>query len=118
MYQKNYFEVSSRTEMYKNGQTEALYRVVQTSVTLKYSLILTGMFRFKPVSQFVERYHSVVSCSLNMEVLISNNFCKFSMWQITVAARSKKLNAPSVQTQGSWIRIPLAVWIYVLVSSM
>jgi hypothetical protein len=30
------------------------------------------MFRFKPASKFVERYHPVVSCALNMEDLISN----------------------------------------------
>jgi hypothetical protein len=30
-----------------------------------------GMFRFKPASQFVVRYHSVVSCALNMQGLIS-----------------------------------------------
>jgi hypothetical protein len=27
----------------------------QNSVNLKYSLILTGMFRFKPASQFAEK---------------------------------------------------------------
>jgi hypothetical protein len=36
------------------------YRVAQKLVSLKYSLLLTGMFIFKPTSQFVERYHSVV----------------------------------------------------------
>jgi hypothetical protein len=30
--------------------------------------MLTGMFRFKPVSQFVERYPSVVGYAVNMEV--------------------------------------------------
>jgi hypothetical protein len=28
----------------------------------KYYLVLTGMFRFKPVSQFVKRYDSAVDC--------------------------------------------------------
>jgi hypothetical protein len=36
------------------------------------------MFRFKPPSQFVERYHGVVSCELNMKDLIWNNICKLS----------------------------------------
>jgi hypothetical protein len=48
------------------------------SVDLKHSLVLTGMFRFKPANSFVEQYHSVVSCAFNIEVLISSNFCKFS----------------------------------------
>jgi hypothetical protein len=39
----------------------------QKSVNLKYSVVSTGMFRFKPASQFVEWYHSVVSCALDME---------------------------------------------------
>jgi hypothetical protein len=30
-----------------------------------------GMFRFKPTRQFVERYHNIVSCALNMEDLVS-----------------------------------------------
>jgi hypothetical protein len=38
-----------------------------------------GTFRFKPASQFVERYHSVESYAINMEDLISNKFYKFSM---------------------------------------
>jgi hypothetical protein len=54
--------------------------VGQKSVNLKYSLILTEMFRFILASQFVDRYHSVVSCALNMEGLISNNFCKLSKY--------------------------------------
>jgi hypothetical protein len=29
------------------------------------------MFGFKTASQFLERYHSVVNCALNMEDLIS-----------------------------------------------
>jgi hypothetical protein len=43
----------------------------------KHSPVLMGMFRCKPASLFVERYHGVVSCALNMEDLISNNFCKY-----------------------------------------
>jgi hypothetical protein len=45
-----------------------LYRVAQNSVSLKHSLLLTGMIRYKPASQFVERYHSVVSGALNMVI--------------------------------------------------
>jgi hypothetical protein len=45
-----------------------------SQLTQKHSLILTKMFRLKPASQFVELYNSVVSCALNMEDLISNNF--------------------------------------------
>jgi hypothetical protein len=37
-----------------------------------------GMVRLKPASQRVQRYHSVVSCALNMEDPISKNICKFS----------------------------------------
>jgi hypothetical protein len=55
-----------------------IYRMALKSVNPKQSLMLTGIFRFKPASQCVERYHSVVSCSLDMGDLISNNFCKFS----------------------------------------
>jgi hypothetical protein len=51
--------------------------MAQKSGNLKYSLVSMGMFGFEPVSQFVERYHTIVSCALNMEYLISNNFCKF-----------------------------------------
>lgn len=36
-----------------------------------------GVFRFKPSSQFVECYHSVVDCVLDMGDLILNNFYKF-----------------------------------------
>jgi hypothetical protein len=32
------------------------------------------MLRFKPAIQFVEQYHSVVSCALNMEDRILNNY--------------------------------------------
>jgi hypothetical protein len=52
--------------------------MAQKSVNLKHSLVLTGMFIFEPGSQFVERYHSVASCALNMEGLIPNNFCKLN----------------------------------------
>jgi hypothetical protein len=38
------------------------------SVNVKDSFVSTEMFRFKPASLFVERYHSVVSCALNMEM--------------------------------------------------
>jgi hypothetical protein len=54
------------------------YTVAQKSVNLKQSVILTGILKFKPASQFLERYHSVLSRALNMEDLNSNNFCKFS----------------------------------------
>jgi hypothetical protein len=53
-------------------------QMVQKSVNMKYSLVLTGIFRFKPKSQFVEQYYSIVSCALNMEDPILKNFCKFS----------------------------------------
>jgi hypothetical protein len=36
------------------------------------------MFRLKPASQFVELYHSIVNCALNMEDLTLNNFDKFN----------------------------------------
>jgi hypothetical protein len=52
--------------------------MARKSFNLKYSLVLTVMFRYQSASQFVERHHSVMSCSLNMEDLISNNFRKFS----------------------------------------
>jgi hypothetical protein len=52
--------------------------MTQKSVNLKHSLVLTGMFRFKPGSQFAERYHSVVSRALNMGDVISNYFSKFN----------------------------------------
>jgi hypothetical protein len=54
------------------------YRLGKMSVNFKYSLVLTGMFTFKPASQLVECYHSVVSCALTTEELIQKNFCKFS----------------------------------------
>jgi hypothetical protein len=49
-------------------------RIAQRSVNFKYSLVLTEMFRFTPASQFVEPYHSAVSCALKMEDLIPNFF--------------------------------------------
>jgi hypothetical protein len=56
----------------------AKYRVAQKSVYLKYSVVLTGMFTIKPASQFVEQFHNVVSCALNMEDLISKYFRKLN----------------------------------------
>jgi hypothetical protein len=35
------------------------------------SLLLTGLFRFKGNSQFVDEYPSVVTCALEMHDLIS-----------------------------------------------
>jgi hypothetical protein len=55
-----------------------MYRVGQKSINLKYFLVLMGIFRFKPVSQSAERYHSLMNCALNVVDLISNNFCKFT----------------------------------------
>jgi hypothetical protein len=54
-----------------------VYRVTQKSVKLKYSELLLGMFRIKPVIQFIERYNSIVNCLLNELDLISNNFYEF-----------------------------------------
>jgi hypothetical protein len=48
----------------------------QKLVNLKYSRLVTGVFTFKPASQFEERHHSVVSYALNMEDPISKNVCK------------------------------------------
>jgi hypothetical protein len=53
-----------------------LQGVVQKSVILKLSPVLTGFVRFKLVSQYVERYRSVLSCGLNTKDLILINFCK------------------------------------------
>jgi hypothetical protein len=50
------------------------YKVPQKLVNVKHSLVLTGMLRFTPASQLVERYHSVAVCAVNMEDLIQNNF--------------------------------------------
>jgi hypothetical protein len=44
-----------------------IYRWAKKSANLKHTLALTGMFRFKPASQFVERYHSVMNYALSME---------------------------------------------------
>jgi hypothetical protein len=49
-----------------------------------------GMFKFKNVSQFDGRYHSVVRCLLNMEDLIWNNFCKSSKLQAGAISRGIK----------------------------
>lgn len=49
------------------------YRVAQKSLNLKYSVICTGISIIKFATQFVERYHSVVSRELNMEDFISNS---------------------------------------------
>jgi hypothetical protein len=57
------------------------YGVVEKSGILKYYFALTGMFRCKPASEFLEGYHSddsVLNCTLNMEDVISNNFCKYN----------------------------------------
>jgi hypothetical protein len=50
------------------------YSEAQKSFKINHSLILKGMFRFKPVSQFAEEYHSIVSCQLNMKNLLLNSF--------------------------------------------
>jgi hypothetical protein len=55
-----------------------IYWVEQKSANLKHSLVLSGMFTFKPSGQFAERYHSAASYALNMEGLISNIFYKLS----------------------------------------
>jgi hypothetical protein len=52
-------------------------QIAQKLVPLIYFLALTVMFIFKPASQFVERYHNVVTCALNAEDLISKNVYKF-----------------------------------------
>jgi hypothetical protein len=46
---------------------ETSYRVAQNSVNIKHPLVSMGMFIFKPISQFLERYPSVVSRELNTE---------------------------------------------------
>jgi hypothetical protein len=43
---------------------------------LKHPFVLTVMIRFKPASQSVAQYHSVVSCAVNMEDLFRTIFCK------------------------------------------
>jgi hypothetical protein len=69
LYSCSFISVSSVVQL-----REEYNRVAQKSVNLKYYLVLTEMFRFKPTSQSVGRYHSTVSCALNMEDLISNSF--------------------------------------------
>lgn len=54
------------------------YRVARKLVNLKHPLALTGMLRFKSVIQFAERYHSVMTCALNLNDLFSIFFCEFS----------------------------------------
>jgi hypothetical protein len=51
------------------------YRMTQKS------LVITRMFRFKPANQFPERYHGVLSCTLNIEDLFSNIFLEIQ-WVI------------------------------------
>jgi hypothetical protein len=71
MIKSSQFFYLIRFEMYLiKYENDYIYRVSRKSVDLKHSLVLTKMLRFKPSSQFVERYHSVVSCLLNMEDLI------------------------------------------------
>jgi hypothetical protein len=74
-------------ELYISDNENLKYRVAQNSINLKYSNLLTGLFRFKPASQSVEQYRRVVSCALKMEDIISSNFCKFaciSFFKITL----------------------------------
>jgi hypothetical protein len=54
------------------------YRAAQKPVNLKHSLLLTRMFKLKLTSQYVERYHNVMSYALNTEDLISNNFSELN----------------------------------------
>jgi hypothetical protein len=55
---------------FRDNQTKLMEHVVLTQklVNPKHSLVLTGMLIF------AARYHSVVSCTLNTQYLISNNF--------------------------------------------
>jgi hypothetical protein len=55
-----------------------IHGVAKISVSLKYFLVLTGMFRSQPANQVAERNHSVESCALDMEDLVSKTICKFS----------------------------------------
>jgi hypothetical protein len=48
------------------------------SKTSLWNYVLMRMFRFKPASQLAEQHRRVVSCTLNMEDHISNNFYIFS----------------------------------------
>jgi hypothetical protein len=54
-----------------------VYRVSSRPVSLKYCLVLTGMFRFRTAGQYLERCHSAMN-SLNMKDVFSNNVCKVS----------------------------------------
>jgi hypothetical protein len=45
-----------------------VYSAPQKAGNLKYSLLLKGILWFKAASQFIERYHSVVNCVLNMGI--------------------------------------------------
>jgi hypothetical protein len=54
---------------------------MQSGLKVSYPKILfriKGNVRFKLASEYAERCHTVVSCALNMEDLISKNFCQFS----------------------------------------
>jgi hypothetical protein len=59
------------------------YRVATKSIHQKYYVVLTGMLRYKPVTEFVERYYSTVNCTLSADDLISNNFCEFYNTEIS-----------------------------------
>jgi hypothetical protein len=62
----------------KEKRSIFIHRVIQKSVNLKHSLVLTGVFSFETADQFVERCHSVVSCVMNMKDLFLKIFYKFS----------------------------------------
>jgi hypothetical protein len=49
-----------------------VYRMTQNSVIRKYSVVLRGLIRLEPASQFVEQYYSVVSYILNMGDLVDS----------------------------------------------
>jgi hypothetical protein len=61
-----------------------MYRVAQKSVNLNHFLVLRGMFGFKSANQCIEQYNTVVSCTLNMDDLISNNVCEFIVTYFSV----------------------------------
>jgi hypothetical protein len=76
-FQRNLWSYWDREAKIRTSKKlDLIYRVDQNSVNLNHSVVLKGMFTFKPASQFAERYHSIVSCALNMDNPISNNFCK------------------------------------------
>lgn len=52
--------------------------MTKNSVNLKYYLVLMGMLIFKHSVQSVERHQSILSRVLNMDDIISNNFCKLN----------------------------------------